>query len=106
MEKKLIWKEIINKTNSSPFKWKDLKNLPFEDEDVIYIHCVEDSQGEDYYEVSAYREVLETDEEFEKRKQRKLDFEEINRKQRFETYKKLREEFDSEVHKTVAHGIY
>lgn len=98
MEKKLISKEIINRISDRPFIWKDIKNLLLENEDKIDIDY---DEGSGSYELTIYRQFLETDEEFEKRKQKLAEYCEFNRKQRFETYKKLRKEFDGEIPKIV-----
>ena len=100
MEKKLVNKSIYNKIGPHPFKWKDVKNLQLEDEDVIIVHYVEywengrDNSGGEYYEIDVHRMILETNEEFEKRK---IYFEELrkeSKEKRYESYLKLKKEFE------------
>lgn len=104
MEKKSIKKEIILKTSTVPFKWKDVKDLPFEDNEEIDIEYIETWHYEDgsegpLYQIISTKIVMETDEEFEKRKKAFDDYQIISKKQRFEQFLKLREEFDAEVKK-------
>lgn len=88
------------KNHHEPVRWKDIKNFPFEDEDILRIGYVEewengsDNSGGDYYEATVMRPVLETDEAFTRRVQLHEDFKATSRKRRLEEFEKLKKEFE------------
>lgn len=93
-EKEIFWKE-----SETPFKWKDIKHIEFEDDDIVTVTYVEpyfseNESNDGYFMVSVVRMVEETDEEYEMRlKKRELE-EKWNKERRYESYLKLKEEFD------------
>jgi hypothetical protein len=102
MEKKLVTKTVFNKQSRKPILWKHIKDFKFEDEDYITAGYVEhwengsDNSGGDHYEVEVQREVLETDKEFEKRKQDYERDQKWAKERRYESYLKLKKEFEPE----------
>ena len=93
---KKIWQE----SQDGPFIWKDIKNIEFEDNDVIRLEYVEayysENNGWDaHFSGSVTRKVPETDEQFEKRQKRAVESKEEMRQRRYETYLKLKKEFES-----------
>jgi hypothetical protein len=110
MEKQIINKEILYKTKngigvSEPFSWKEIKealknsNIELQDDDILTIgFSEEDSCGDScmpaHYYFTINREVLETDEEFEKRKQQMEELKKENSKRRYKLYLELKEEFE------------
>jgi len=91
MEKRLIDRKVVLLTLDFAPQWKEIKSLPFDDEDVI----VMDYNDDVMYEVIAFRQTLETDEEFEKRRTLREKYEAIQRKQRLAEFEKLKKEFES-----------
>jgi hypothetical protein len=90
MEKKIVNREIFRKVKYTPFTWKDIKHIEFQDDDEIGIE--EDDDGSFY--ACVFRKELETDKEFEERKQTIETMKEISKKQRYQQYLKLKEEFE------------
>ncbi len=98
MEKIKVEKKIFWEHKNTPFKWKDIKHLELEDEDIINLSYVEPyhSENESYdghFEGEIIRMVEETDEQFEKRKKREEEDKERARQRRYETYLKFKKEF-------------
>jgi len=101
MEKIFKTKEVFNLENNEGISWKDVKNFKFEDDDFIIAgyeapEYQENYSHEGYYYFSVQREVLETDEEFELRKVNSQREVERQKKNRYERYLKLKEEFENE----------
>ena len=101
MKKIKIEKQIFFDTKNTPFKWKDIKNLELEDDDIIIFSYVEDYVSENHsydahYMGQIIRTVEETDEEFEKRKIETQKEKERIKKLRYQNYLKLKEEFENE----------
>jgi hypothetical protein len=102
MEKKKITKTVFNHESSKPILWKHIKDFKFEDDDFINAGYVDhwengsDNSGGDHYEVEVRREVLETDEEFEKRVHKTELDKKWAKEQIYERYLKLKQEFESE----------
>jgi hypothetical protein len=92
MEKKIIQRTIFWMIKEKAITWKDIKHIEFQDDDEIGIE--EDGDGSFYG--SVLRRELETDEEFEERKQTIETMKEISKKQRYQQYLKLKEEFDNQ----------
>lgn len=100
MEKKLIKKTIFDESKGTPFTWKDIKEIGFEDNDFIQIQWNESyySENESYdghYSATVVREVLETDDEFKKRIEESEFFRASLKARRYEQYLKLKKEFES-----------
>ena len=98
-EKTLIKKDIFWKEYNNQPTWKDIKHIEFEDDDIVTVTYVEpyfseNESNDGYFMVSVVRMVEETDEEYETRlKKRELE-EKWNKERRYESYLKLKEEFD------------
>ena len=90
MEKKIVNREIFRMVKDSAFTWKDIKHIEFQDDDEIGIE--EDDDGSFY--ACVFRRELETDKEFAERKQTIETMKEISKKQRYQQYLKLKEEFE------------
>jgi hypothetical protein len=89
-------KQIFVGRNDKQMTWKDIKHLELEDDDVIYSGWVDDDNFDyhGYWHCQIIRMVEETDEQFEKRiESNKRNTEEM-RKRRYESYLRLKEEFE------------
>ena len=101
MEKIFKTKEVFNKHSSKrALTWEDIKDFKFEDGDLIMAGYSEPEYQENYshdgyYYFSVQREVLETDEQFELRKKCSEMEVERQKKNRYERYLKLKEEFEN-----------
>jgi hypothetical protein len=102
MEKKLITKTVFNLQSRKPILWKQVKDFKFEDDDYVRMGYVEpwengpDNSGGDHYEVEVLREVMETDEEFNKRIRDEERDKKWAKERRYESYLKLKKEFENE----------
>ena len=102
MERLIKTKDVFNKHNGNrSITWKDVKDFKFEDDDIINAGFdppeYSENYGHDgYYYFSVQRQVLETDEEFEARKKHSKMEVERQKKNRYERYLKLKEEFENE----------
>jgi hypothetical protein len=100
MEKIYKTKTVLDKhSQKQEFTYKDIKDFLFEDDDTIYAGYREaeeysDSAHDGFYYFTVQREVLETDDEFEIRKQNSAKEKERLRKDRYERYLKLKAEFE------------
>jgi len=92
MEKIIIKNEIFRLSKETEIRWKDIKHIEFQDNDVIM--CYSDDEGDSFW-ANIWREELETDEQFEKRKKSYEKIREASRKKRYETYLILKEEFEN-----------
>ena len=101
IERKIIDSVVFEKDGNNPILWKDWKHIKLEDNDDIrcgyidpYTSSDNDSGG-DYYTLKITRKRLETEEEAIASTHR----EEINKKmmksRRYETYLRLKEEFEN-----------
>ncbi|MFW6281309.1 MAG: hypothetical protein ACOC1O_00765 [bacterium] len=76
-------------------------NITLQDDDVLY-HRFDpgyddgDTMRDPMYDLLIYRKRLETDEEFEKRKERIKEAKEKSRQNRYARYLELKKEFESE----------
>lgn len=86
--------EIFEKYSSDPITWKDIKHIQFEDDDRFNIGYNIDDHGEYYAFITRY--VEETDEEFQERMETLRKVEEFSKEQRYNTYIKLKKEFEDE----------
>ena len=75
-------------------KWSDIKHLQLEDDDVIRSSWEEDEEGGGYYVGEITRMVEETDEQFKKRLSDIEQDKERMKKFRYESYLKLKKEFE------------
>jgi hypothetical protein len=95
------WKIVFYTSMYEYPTWKNIKDIQFEDDDRIRISYEEPCQTESNYEddgwiIEVEREMEETDDEYERRMKRiKLD-EELQKKRNYETYLKLKKQFENE----------
>jgi hypothetical protein len=91
-----VEKQIYLHRKGYRMKWKDIKHLELEDEDVIRSEWVEDENFEchGYWHGSVTRVVEETDEQYEKRVRKHEIFMGESKKRRYENYLKLKKEFE------------
>lgn len=108
MEKKKISKRVFYIcTNKEPIYWKDVKDFQFEDNDHLEFGYVEpwengsDNSGGDHYQAEVYRDVLETDEQFQKRIKDTERDKKWLKQRRYANYLKLKEEFENEEKDTL-----
>jgi hypothetical protein len=98
MSKIKVKKEIFSDQKNEPFTWKDIKDIPFEDDDKINITWVEGYYSENnswdgHFHAEVIRMVEETDEQYEKRKRENELHTHWLKERRYENYLKLKEEF-------------
>jgi len=97
----IVEKTIFHEISDAPFTWKKLKNIQFEDGDIITTSYIDryysenNSWDKDYFALVT-RMVEETDEEF-KARQRAVKLEEEDAKNlRKKAYERLKAEFENE----------
>jgi hypothetical protein len=95
------WQTIFYKGMDEYPTWKNIKNIQFEDDDRIRIsyeepYYSENSSSDGGWVIEVEREMEETDEEYEKRMERKKSDEEWQKKRNYETYLKLKKQFENE----------
>lgn len=100
MTKKYIEKEVLYLQDDEPIPYKKYKHV-LEDDDIVHSgydegHVSENNSWDPFYFVSVKRQVLETDEEFEKRKRKHEQYLKEYKERRYEQYLKLKEEFENE----------
>ena len=96
-QKILKEKQIFIGNNDRLLQWKDIKDLQLEDDDIIHSGWVDD-EGFDYhgyYHVDIIRMIEETDEEFEERIAQNKKNSELMKQRRYESYLRLKEEFET-----------
>jgi len=96
-----VEKTIFRKTSNSPFTWKELKNIKFEDEDIISVSYVEpyyseNNSWDEHFCAEVTRMVEETDEEFKTRQKIMEAEEQFDKDRRRMTYERLKAEFENE----------
>jgi len=101
MEKIKIEKTIFRDQKNEPFTWVDIKNIQFEDDDVIQLSWVEPYYSENnswdgHWSAAVTRMVEETDEQFQKRLKEKERDAKWAKERRYESYLKLKKEFETE----------
>ena len=98
MEKIKIQKTIFDKRKDKPFTWEDIKNIPFEDDDVIQLEWVDEdpSPFSGYWHGEVNRMVEETDEELQERIRKGEELQRFVKERRYESYLKLKKEFETE----------
>ena len=100
MEKIKIQKTIFSTQKDNPFTWADIKNIQFEDDDVIEISWVGSSHSDNdyygpYWSTEVSRMVEETDEQLQERIREKERNDKWAKEKRYERYLKLKEEFEN-----------
>jgi hypothetical protein len=93
MEKQIIKNEIFWVVNDNPIRWKDIKHIDFQDDDIV--QCCH-NEDDDLFYASILRYELETDEQFEQRKKTYETMKELSKERRYQQYLKLKEEFDNQ----------
>jgi hypothetical protein len=95
-EKIKVEKQIYWGSNNDQMKWKDIKHLHLEDDDVISSGWVDDDNFDyhGYWHNEITRMVEESDEQFEKRQADNERMSRWAREQRYKSYLKLKEEFE------------
>lgn len=93
-----IQKQIYFHRKDSQLKWKDIKHLQLEDDDIIRASWVEDDNFDyhGYWHGEITRMVEETDVEFEKRIEHNKRIAKDMKQRRYENYLKLKKEFENE----------
>ncbi len=92
MEKQLVTKEIFWLHKETEIRWKDIKHIEFQDDDII--RCYDDEN--DSFYANVLRKELETDEQFEVRMKQNEVMKELSKERRYQQYLKLKEEFNNE----------
>lgn len=100
-QKKFLDKEIFRETKQEPIKWSDIKHIEFEDNDIIVAEFVESFHSENngwdaHYSCRVIRKILETDQEFEERQRRLERNKKWAKERRYESYLKLKKEFENQ----------
>ena len=101
MEKIKKEKTIFSDQKDKPFTWKDIKDIPFEDDDENAVQWVEpfyseNNSWEGHYSAEVTRMVEETDEEYQKRIQQNERDSKRAKERRYESYLRLKKEFENE----------
>jgi hypothetical protein len=101
LKKIKVEKEIFRKQKSTPFTWKNLKHIQFEDDDQIEIghdegYYSENNSWDPHYYAVVTRMIEETDEQFAKRIADNERDAKWARERRYENYLKLKAEFGDE----------
>lgn len=96
-----VEREIFRKDSNKPFTWKQLKEIKFKDDDRLEIgydegYYSENNSWDPHYYAVVYRMEEETDIEFERRQTRIAIDEKLMKKRRYESYLKLKKEFEDE----------
>jgi hypothetical protein len=100
MNKIKVEKSVFYKTQDNYIKWKNIKHIEFEDDDIIKAEFVEPYHSENnshdgYFVCEIIRLVEETDAQFKKRKEKYEKMISESKKKRYESYLKLKEEFEN-----------
>jgi len=101
IEKEIITVEIFSKESGNPILWKDFKHIKLEDDDDIRNGYIEpwtngdDNSGGDHYSLTIKRKRLETEEEATKRIQKEAIHQKFYKERRYESYLKLKKEFEN-----------
>ena len=92
-ETHIYWHQL-----NTQLKWGDIKHLQLEDDDLIYSAWEDDSEAEynGYWHGSITRMVEETEDQFKKRQKEIEQERERMKKMRYESYLRLKKEFDNE----------
>jgi hypothetical protein len=91
-EKQIYWHE-----KNTQLRWKDIKHLEFEDDDLILSAWDEDEENyNSHWHCSITRMVEETDEQFAKRQADNERDAKWAKERRYESYLRLKKEFGEE----------
>ena len=95
-----VEKIIFTAAKETPFTWKDLKHVQFEDDDKIDIgydegYYSENNSWDSHYYARVIRMVEETDEQFTKRIADNERDKKWAKERRYESYLKLKKEFEN-----------
>ena len=93
MERRIVKDYIDFRYMSTQPRWKDLKHSEYQDDDLIHIGYDDD----DGWFILIERERLENDEEYNNRMEDNKRHLEYSKKQRYERYLKLKEEFENDL---------
>ena len=98
--KKKIKEEIINLSFDKQPSWNDIKHIEFQDDDLIHIghdegYYSENNSWDPYFYVIVERFREETDEEYQERIKVNENTREMLKKNRYQQYLKLKEEFEN-----------
>jgi hypothetical protein len=85
--------QIYFHEKNSFMKWKDIKDLQLEDDDIIHSSFEDDEDG-GYFHGEITRMVEETDEQFQKRQSNIERDKKWAKERRYENYLKLKTEFE------------
>jgi hypothetical protein len=104
-EKILVDKNVLHLTKNTKIRWKDLKDFQFQDDDIIEIsydegYVSENNSWDAHFYAIVTRPTLETNEEHQRRLKRQEQQKDEMRKRRYESYLKLKEEFENEKQST------
>ena len=96
-----VEKQIFYKLKDSPWTWKDIKDIPFQDDDIINLNYVESHYSENnswdgHYHGEIIRMVKETDQQYERRIAKTEADKARSKKNRYENYLNLKKEFENE----------
>lgn len=97
MEKRYNKKNVFSKRSDSLILWKDVKHFEFQDDDVIAAGWEERESHEDasFCHFIVTREVLETDEDYERRIKRSEIWNQEKKDEKYKLYLKLKSEFEN-----------
>ena len=93
-------KNIFRKSQEDVLRWKDIKYVEFEDDDIIRIEYIEPYHSENnswdgHFRAEVIREIEETDEQFQKRMHDIERDKRWSKEARYKSYLKLKEEFEN-----------
>lgn len=93
VEKQIYWHQ-----KNAQLKWKDIKHLQLEDDDIICSGWEDDHEAEygGYWHGEITRMVEETDEQFQRRQNDIERQAKWSKEQRLKSYLKLKQEFENE----------
>lgn len=96
-----IKRKIFDKKSNHQFTWKDIKHLILEDDDILNFYFVEGHSSENnswdgFHKAEIYRAVEETDEEYKSRIDKKREWQETQKQNRYQKYLELKKEFENE----------
>lgn len=102
-----VEREIFTKrSGKNPLKWSDIKHLDLQDDDEIRAgweepYYSENNSHDGYFYSVIIRHELETDEEFQTRMKRIERESKAMRQRRYESYLKLKAEFEGDEKKEI-----
>ncbi len=94
-------KDVFYLDKDEKIRWKDIKHFQFEDDDIIQIaydegHVSENNSWDSHFFAVVTRPTLETDEEYTRRMEDIRQESERMKKMRYQSYLKLKAEFENE----------